>query len=71
MSLRIWDNVGKKWLEPMAIYFGKDGRIDRITACDVGADPLTQGWYVKEGAALNKIAIVGSIDYNKHLINGK
>ncbi len=68
MDIKIWDNHNKQWLEPMTICFGKDNVIWKITACVPGQDPLTDGWYDLKGDDLNKIAIVGNINYNTNLL---
>lgn len=67
-ELKIWDNHNKQWLEPMAIFFGKDGKPWKINACIPGEDPLTDGWYDLHGEDLKKVAITGGISFNKNLI---
>jgi len=66
--IKIWDNHNSQWLEPMAINFGKDGVIWRVTACKPGDDPLSDGWYDLQGDDLNKIAIIGDIKMNEDLV---
>lgn len=67
MNIKIWDSKNKQWLEPMAIYFGKDNTIHRIEACEIEADPLSDGWYTFEGDDLKYIAIDGGIEMNTEL----
>jgi len=66
--LKIWDSHNSQWLEPIAIYFGKDGVICRVTACKPGDDPLSDGWYNLKGDDLKKIAIIGELKMNKELL---
>lgn len=68
MNIKIWDNHNQQWLEPMAIFFGKDNAICRVNACKEGDDPLSKGWYDLQGDDLKKIAIIGDINCNKELI---
>lgn len=68
MNIKIWDDYNKQWLEPIAIFFGKDNSIWRVTACKVGDDPLSNGWYDLQNEDLKKIAIIGDINWNEHLI---
>ena len=68
MNIKIWDSVNKQWLEPMAIFFGKDNTVWKVDAVIPGDDPISDGWYSLQGNDLNKIAIIGDIEYNKHLI---
>ena len=44
MNIKIWDNHNKQWLEPMAIFFGKENTIWKVTACKIGENPLNEGW---------------------------
>lgn len=66
--IKIWDNHNKQWLEPMAIFFGKDNSICRIEALKPGDVPLDNGWYKLEGKDLKKIAITGQLNYNSELL---
>lgn len=66
--IKIWDNHNKQWLEPMAIFFGRDNSISRIDACKPGDEPLDNGWYKLEGKDLEKIAIAGDLNYNSDLL---
>lgn len=66
--INIWDNHNKQWLEPMAIFFGDDGKPWKINAKKIGEDPLSDGWYDLHGDDLNKIGIVGDITMNVELI---
>ena len=68
MAMKIWDAWNKQWLEVMAIYFGKDGSIWKIDACDIGSDPLSDGWYDLQGVDLDYIAIDENLRINTHLI---
>jgi len=69
MKIEIWDDHNKQWLEPITIFFGKDNTIWRVTACKVGEDPLSDGWYDLQGEDLKKIAIVGDLNWNLNLLN--
>lgn len=68
MNIRIWDNVNKQWLEPMAIYFKDNNTIERVTAIKPDDDPLTDGWYDIKNDDLKHIAIIGDINFNVNLI---
>lgn len=68
MNIKIWDNHNKQWLEPISIFFEKDNTIGRVTACKIGEDPLTDGWYDLKGEDLKKIAIVGDFNWNTDLL---
>lgn len=68
MNIKIWDNHNKQWLEPMAIFFGKNNSISKVSACTIGANPISDGWYDLQGDDLNKIAIVGDISFNPELM---
>ena len=68
MEIRIWDNHNKQWLEPMAIYFGKDNAIWKVDACKLNEEPLKDGWYDLKGDDLKQIAIVGDFNYNTELL---
>ena len=68
MDIKIWDNQNKQWLDPMAIYFGKDNIISKIQACAPIPDPLSDGCYDIEGDDLKKVAIIGDINYNTDLL---
>jgi hypothetical protein len=68
MSIKIWDSHNQQWLEPMAIYFGKDNSIWKIDAVKPGDDPLTDGWYDLRGEDLKKISIIGEIKHNESLL---
>lgn len=52
----------------MVIYFGKDNVIWKIDACKIGDDPLSDGWYNLQGEDLKKIAVVGDLNINTHLL---
>lgn len=67
-KIKIWDNHNKQWLEPMAIFFGKDNVIWKVDAVKPGEDPLSDGWYALEGKDLKKIAITGDIEFNTKLL---
>ena len=68
MNIKIWDSVNNQWLEPMAIFFGKENTVWKVTACKIGEDPLSDGWYDLHGDDLKKIAITGSFSWNTHLL---
>lgn len=68
MSIKIYDSHNKQWLEPIAIFFGKENSIWRITAVKPDESPLDDGWYDLQGDDLNKVAIVGDFQFNNHLI---
>lgn len=68
MDIKIWDDHNKQWLEPMAIYFGKDNTIWKVTACKPGEDPLSDGWYDFVGDDLSMIAITGEFKFNENLL---
>ena len=68
MNIKIWDNHNQQWLEPMAIFFGKDNTVWKVTACKIGEDPLSDGWYDLQGDDLKKIAIVGDFNWNVDLL---
>jgi hypothetical protein len=68
MNIKIWDTHNKQWLEPMAIYFGRDNQIWKVDAITPGSDPLSDGWYDLRGEDLDKIAITGDITLNPHLM---
>lgn len=68
MSIQIWDNHNRQWLEPIAIFFGKENTVWKVQACLPGANPLTDGWYDIEGDALSRIAITGEISHNTGLL---
>lgn len=68
MNVKIWDNYNKQWLEPVTIFFGKDNTIWRVTACEPGNDPLTEGWYDIEGDKLKYIALTGDVNFNTDII---
>lgn len=68
MDVKIWDDHNKQWLEPIAIFFGKDNTVWRITACKPNEDALTDGWYELADEDLKQIAIIGSINHNIELI---
>lgn len=67
-DMKIWDNHNKQWLEPMAIFFGIDNVIWKISACKPGENPIEDGWYDIQGDDLKKIAIVGEISLNSELL---
>lgn len=69
MNIKIWDNHNKQWLDPMAIYFDENNKICKVTACKKGDDPLSDGWYDLKGDDLDKIAIVGDLNWNVNLLN--
>jgi len=66
--IKIWDNANKQWLEPMAIFFGKDNTIYMVHACKPNEDPIVDGWYTIKGEQLKKIAITGDIKHNTKLL---
>lgn len=66
--MKVWDNSNKQWLEPIAIFFGKENIVWRVEACIPGEDPLTDGWYTFVGDDLTKISISGSITHNPELM---
>lgn len=68
MNIKIWDNHNQQWLEPMAIFFGKENTIWRVAACKIGEEPLSDGWYDLQGDDLKKIAIVGDFNWNIDLL---
>lgn len=68
MKITIWDNHNKQWLEPMAIFFDKNNNIWKVDACKIGDEPLVDGWYSLKDKDLEKIAIIGEINFNNHLI---
>jgi hypothetical protein len=68
MSIKIYDSKNKVWLEPMSILFGKDNTIWKITACGIGEDPLTDGYYTYFEKDLIHVAITGDINFNTNLI---
>lgn len=69
MDIKIWDSRNEQWLEPMAIYFGKENTIWKINAVKSGEDPLSDGWYDIQGEDLKKIAIIGDLKYNVELLS--
>ena len=71
MNIKIWDDHNKQWLEPMTLFFGKDSTPYEVRACIPGEDPLEDGWYNLQGDDLSKIAIVGDISHNTHLLPEK
>jgi len=71
MNIKIWDSRNKQWLEPMSIYFGKENTIWKIDAVKAGEDPLSDGWYDIQGEDLKKIAVIGDINHNVHLIENE
>jgi hypothetical protein len=71
MDIKIWDSRNRQWLEPMAIYFGKENTIWKIDAVKVGEDPLSDGWYDIQGEDLKKIAVIGDINHNVHLVENE
>lgn len=68
MEIKIWDSHNKQWLEPIALFFGKDNKVWKVDACKIGDKPLTDGWYTIKDKDLDKIAIIGEINFNNHLI---
>ena len=52
----------------MAIFFGKDNTVWKVTACKIGEEPLSDGWYDLQGDDLKKIAIVGDFNWNLDLL---
>ena len=52
MGIKIYDSINKQWLEPIAVYFGKDNSIWKITACKIGEDPISDGWFDFHGNVL-------------------
>lgn len=69
MNIKIWDNYHKGWLFPLVIYFGGKGIIHRVEALENESDtPMKKGWWTFEGEDLQHIAIIGTIEFNKHLI---
>lgn len=68
MKIKIWDSHNKQWLEPMAIYFGKDNIIWKVQAIVPGDDPLSDGWYDLHGKDLEKISISGDLSLNPELM---
>lgn len=68
MNIKIWDNHNQQWLEPMAIFFGKGNTVWKVTACKIGEDPLSDGWYDLQGDDLKKIAVVGDFNWNVDLL---
>lgn len=68
MNIKIWDNHNQQWLDPMAIFFGKENTIWKVTACKIGEEPLSDGWYDLQGDDLKKIAIVGDFNWNTDLL---
>ncbi len=67
-KIKIWDSHHKQWLEPMSIFFGEDGLIWKVCAKKPGDNPLSDGWYDFQSDDLDKIAIIGEIKMNEHLI---
>ena len=67
-NIKIWDDRNKQWLEPISIFFGKDGVIWRIEANKLGEDPLTDGWYKIYDEHLFVVAVDGVISHNVGLI---
>lgn len=68
MDIKLWDNYNKQWLEPISIFFGKDNTIWKVTACEPGGDPLSEGWYDIEGDKLKHIALTGNVNFNTEII---
>lgn len=68
MNIKIWDNHNQQWLEPVAIFFGKDNTMWRVVACKFGEEALSDGWYDLQGGDLKKIAIVGDFNWNTDLL---
>jgi hypothetical protein len=68
MGIKIWDNHNKQWLEPMAIFFGRDNTIWKVNAIAPGSDPISDGWYDLQGEDLKKISITGDISHNPELM---
>ena len=68
MNIKIWDNQNKQWLQPLAIFFGEDNTIWKVSAIKPNEDPLSDGWYNIQGEDLSKIAITGSINHNTNLL---
>lgn len=66
--LRIWDSHNKQWLEAMSIIFEEDGGIAILNANKPGEEPLSDGWYSLKGDDLKKVAVVGLISHNPHLL---
>jgi hypothetical protein len=71
MDIKIWDSRNRQWLEPMSIYFGKENTIWKIDAVKAGEDPLSDGWYDIQGEDLKKIAVIGDIKHNVHLVENE
>lgn len=69
--VKIFDHTNKQWLEPIAIYFGKDNLIWRVEANIPGEDPISDGWYMFKNEDLCKISIIGEINHNIELLNDK
>lgn len=42
----------------MAIFFGKENTIWKVTACTIDAEPLSDGWYDLQGDDLKQIQFV-------------
>ena len=68
MNVKIWDNYNKQWLEPMMICFRRDGVVSKVSACVVGADPISDGWFDIQGEDLRQIAITGEVSFNAYLL---
>lgn len=62
------NSQNQQWLEPMAIFFDKDNTIWRVTACKIGEEPISDGWYDLQGDDLKNIAIVGDFNWNADLL---
>lgn len=58
MDFKIWDKWNKQWLEPMALFFGKENQIWKINACVPNTEPLKDGWYDLNEEDLKQIEFV-------------
>ena len=55
MKFKIWDKHNKQFLEPMAVFFGEEDTVWKVTAKKYGDNALTDGWYDLQGQDLAQI----------------
>lgn len=58
LEFKIWDKYNKQWLEPMALFFGKENSIWKVSAKKPNEDALSDGWYDLVEKDLKKIEFV-------------
>jgi hypothetical protein len=69
--IKVYNSKTGKWLEPMILFFGKDGVIWRVDAVEPNEDPMYDGWYKIEGDDLQYVSIVGDVQHGIELLPQK